>query len=63
MTRRQIPQVPSPNQPRRAFDVALKENLEVISGVRGATIELLDDSASTQEIIDKINAIINKLQT
>lgn len=39
----------------------IKENLEIITGVRGGQLTALSDTASTAEIITAINAIIAKL--
>lgn len=40
---------------------ALKENVEIITGARGGEISSLADSATTTEIVSKINEIIVKL--
>lgn len=39
----------------------LKENLEIITGTRGGEIDTLAKTATTAEIIEKINDIIVKL--
>ncbi len=44
------------------FDSAVKENLELLTGRRGTRIAPLSDSASTAQIIAKINEIIEHLQ-
>jgi len=41
---------------------AIKENMEIMLGQRGGRIDLLPSTASTAEIIAKINEIIAKLQ-
>lgn len=46
---------------RRVLD-PLKENMEKIRGQRGGKIDKLSDSATTAEIIVKINEIISRLQ-
>lgn len=40
---------------------ALKENVEIITGARGGEISSLAESATTTEIVSKINEIIVKL--
>lgn len=62
MKKRAIPQVPKPEQSRQSFDVAMKENIEVITGRRGDRVALLASTASTAEIIAKINELVNLLQ-
>ena len=39
----------------------IKENIEMITGVRGGELTQLEETASTAEIIQAINAIIVKL--
>lgn len=58
-----IPAVPRPGLPRDGFDAAVKENLEILTGKRGEKIKPLADTASTAEIIAKINEIIARLQS
>lgn len=62
MSKRSIPQVPKPGEPRDRFDQALKENIEVITGQRVDKIKQLPSTASTDEIIAKINELIARLQ-
>lgn len=57
-----IPQVPREGQPRAGFDQAVKETLEVVTGRRGGQVKLLADGASSDEIIQKLNEIIARLQ-
>lgn len=60
---RAIPRVPpSPDGERLAFDQAVKERLERIAGVRGGKLANLDSGATTAQIIEKINEIIELLQ-
>ena len=60
---RTIPQAPgSPDGGRRAFDEAVKERLEVISGLRGSKIKLLDSTATTTDLINKVNELLQLLQ-
>lgn len=40
---------------------ALKENVEIITGARGGELSSLDSTASTADIVSKINEIIVKL--
>lgn len=60
---RAIPQVPKAGEPRDRFDSALKENMEIIAGVRKGKIEKLKASASLGDVISKINELIDRLQT
>lgn len=57
-----IPQVPRGDQPRTAFDQAIKESLEIVTGRRAGRIEPLPSGASTDDVIAKINEIIARLQ-
>lgn len=57
-----IPQVPQMNQTRQQFDRAIKENIEVISGRRGGAISQLPATATNEDIINKINELIMRLQ-
>jgi hypothetical protein len=56
------PAIPSPDT--SGFDEAVKENLEIITGRRPkvAKIEKLATTATTADIITKINEVINRLQ-
>lgn len=58
------PSIPAPvNDPQRMpFDRAVKECLEVIMGRRQGRIKPLPAGASTDEIVAKINEIIERLQ-
>ena len=49
-----IPQVPRDGQPRTPFDQAVKETLEIVTGRRAGRIEPLPASASTDEIIARL---------
>jgi hypothetical protein len=61
---RQIPRVPpTDGAERRAFDEAVKERLEVIAGLRGVKIALLDPATATvEDCANKINAVVELLQ-
>jgi len=61
MMKRQIPVVPNDPE-RRVFDEAVKENIEVITGMRGGRIKTLPSYASAAEVLDKVNEILARLQ-
>jgi hypothetical protein len=56
------PALPGPNEP--GFDEAVKENLEIITGRRPnvAKVAKLATTASTADIISKVNALLDRLQ-
>lgn len=64
MSKRSIPPVPksAAEHGRLPFDLALKEVVEQIAGRRGDQIEPLPATATTAQIIAKINEIITRLQ-
>ena len=62
MSKRAIPQVPKVSEDRTRFDQALAENLQILMGQRGGKIEPLAATATTAEIIAKINEIVHRLQ-
>jgi hypothetical protein len=62
MSKRAIPGVPKELDKRALFDQAIKENLEIIMGRREARIEPLKTTATQDEIIQKINHILDRLQ-
>jgi hypothetical protein len=41
---------------------SIKENIEIITGRRGTKIAKLKDTASTADIINKVNEIVDLLQ-
>ena len=57
-----IPAIPT-TASKELFPVlmSMKENIELLTGVRGGNITQLSTSASTAEIISKINEIIVRL--
>jgi hypothetical protein len=58
------PGIPTvPNKDIETYNVlsTLKETVEILTGVRGGTIDPLASNASTAQIISKINEIITKL--
>lgn len=57
-----IPQTPKEGEPRMRFDATVKESLEIITGRRGTAITALSPTATTAEIIAKVNEIIEVLQ-
>ena len=57
-----VPQVPRGTDPRDRFDAAVKETLEILAGRRGTPVKLLASTATTAEIIDKINEVLELLQ-
>jgi hypothetical protein len=57
-----IPQVPRAEQPRTGFDQAVKENLEVITGRRGGSVQPLPADASLADVIQRLNELIARLQ-
>lgn len=61
MRKPQIPSVPPVDPGLSPVLRAMKENLEILSGVRSGKIQSLSTSASTAEIISKINEIIDRL--
>ena len=54
--------IPNPRTDQIAFNTAVKENLEQIMGQRGDAVQELSSSATTAEIIAKINEIVERLQ-
>lgn len=61
--RRGIPRVPPTDDgERRAFDEAVKERLELIAGLRGGKINKLPATATTAEIVAKVNELVALLQ-
>jgi hypothetical protein len=59
MTKRAIPQILPTSDP--ALKV-VKENLEVIMGQRGGKLQPLPPTATLTDLINSVNAIIEKLQ-
>lgn len=62
MKKRAIPSIPIGQQPREKFDTALKEDLEIIMGQRGARVGALPATATLAEVIAKVNEILTRLQ-
>lgn len=63
MSKRAIPQAPV-DPKRGGFDTAVKEILEQITGQRGASnrLEKLASDATLDDVIKKINQIIDVIQ-
>lgn len=61
MKKPSIPQVPRGNQPREGFDQAVKENLEIITGRRGASTQPLATNASLADVIAKVNELVARM--
>ena len=57
-----IPSIP-PSKDPDTYNLlsTLKETVEILTGVRGGKIATLASTATTAQIITKINEIINKL--
>lgn len=64
MKKRAIPKVPESalNFDLRLFLSSVKENIEIITGQRVTKIEPLSATATNDEIIAKVNQIIERLQ-
>ena len=63
MTKRTIPAVPrSADAEAQRFLAPIKENLEIITGQRGGQVQKLPSTATTAQIIEKLNEIIERLQ-
>lgn len=57
-----IPSVPKPGDNRERFDGALKENIETLTGARGTRIRKLPSDAGLEDIVRKVNEILEVLQ-
>ena len=62
--KRAVPSLPKSavGTDRSAFDQALKENVELLTGQRGGQIATLPTSATLDDVIRKLNEIISRLQ-
>lgn len=56
-----IPRIPQ-DPDTRQFNEAVKESLEVLNGVRGGKIKLLSETASSADVIAKVNEILGRMQ-
>jgi hypothetical protein len=61
MTKPAIPDVPLDIPARYNLLLSLKANIELLTGVRGGTITPLSTGASLDEVIEKVNEIIARL--
>lgn len=41
----------------------IKENIEILTGVRGSSLTKLDSSATLSEVITKLNEVIDRLNS
>lgn len=58
------PSIPAVNVADRQMSALLrpiKENLEILTGLRGSSLTKLDSSATLSEVIDKLNEVIDRL--
>lgn len=60
--KRAIPPIPPVDYDLSRVLSALKENVEIVTGQRLATIKPLDSTADTTDIINKVNEILERLQ-
>lgn len=58
-----IPAMQGAGLDRRVIDLInpIKQNIELLTGVRGGRIEQLDNTASLDDVIDKLNEVIARL--
>lgn len=64
MTRIRKPSIPAVVVPDRRLSTLLnpiKQNIEILTGVRGGKIDYLADTATVDEAVAKINEIIDRL--
>lgn len=62
MKLRAIPQIPNQLDPQlRALLLAMKENLEMLSGQRGTGVEPLAGDAALPAVAEKVNELIGRL--
>lgn len=63
MKKRPIPPIPATvDRELRSFLDPLKENVEVVIGMRGTRITPLPGTASAAEVIAKVNEILARMQ-
>jgi len=58
------PSIPAVNIQDRQISALLKpmkENLEILTGLRGSSLTKLDSSATLSEVITKLNEVIDRL--
>jgi len=64
MTRIRKPAIPAVVVPDRRLSTLLnpmKQNIEILTGVRGGKIQYLEETATVDEAVAKINEIIDRL--
>ncbi|KPL15441.1 hypothetical protein AMJ74_01380 [candidate division WOR_3 bacterium SM1_77] len=64
MSRLRKPAIPAVVVPDRRLSTLLgpmKQNIEMLTGVRGGKLEYLSDTATVDEAVAKINEIIDRL--
>lgn len=61
MKRSAIPDPPPGNPALREHLLAIKENLELLTGVRGAKLTPLASNAALSDVIVAVNQIIDRL--
>ena len=54
--------IPTPNGNQIAFNAAVKENIELLLGQRGEAVKPLADTASSADIINKLNELIQRFK-
>jgi|ABSN01.1.fsa_nt_gi hypothetical protein len=54
--------IPAPNSQQVSINTAVKERLEIICGDRGGAIKPLPPGASLEQVVAKINEILQVLQ-
>lgn len=57
-----IPDVPKPGESRERFDGAVKQTLETLTGARGTRIRKLPSDAGLEDVIAKINEMLDLQQ-
>lgn len=57
-----IPPVPLPGEPRDGFDRAVKQTIETLTGARGGRIRPLAPGATLEDVVAKVNEILDRLQ-
>lgn len=64
MTRIRKPSIPAVAGMDRRLSTLLnpiKQNIEILTGVRGGSVQYLSDTATVEEAVAKINEIIDRL--
>lgn len=61
MSKPGIPAIPLGPPDVHSFHRALKENLELLTGIRGGTIDILTPTATLDDVIAKLNEVIVRI--